>query len=296
MKTNDIFNMKKFGRYFASDLRTCTSGYGLSLLTISLLTPLAFHVLSSVFSFITGNGWNGPDMGFRAAVFGIAMLCLVVTMPVKCYGRITEKQYGSFWLTLPASRLEKVISMVILTCIVAPVLGAALYLGLDALICALDRSCGGSLAYGLSQLIKGLGDLNGALADLKINLLNEGIVIEGGTERMFRQLSSPWIYIDEVFCVTLPFLLGAICFNKGKTVKTFLALAAFSTAVSIISTPVMLSYVGNMFSSMTDIEAANEILNSGIIKNLAIIDTVSDTVINIALITGIWFRVKTLKH
>ena len=297
MKSNDIFNIRRFGRYFATDFRSGAANYGLSLLTLTLLTPVALYVLSYVFSFITGNGLNGPGMGLRAAVFGISMFCLVITMPVKCYGRLTEKQYGSFWLTLPASRLEKVVSMLILTCITAPLLGVASYLCLDALICALDSTCGGSLAYGLSQLLRGMGDLNGALADLEFNLPDAGITIEDGTERMFRQLSSPWLYIDEIFCITLPFLLGAICFRNGKTVKTFIAIAVFSTAVSIITTPIVLGYIGNIFNDgMSDIEAAEMFLNSGLIRNLSVIDMISDTVMNLALITGIWFRIKTLKH
>lgn len=297
MKANDIFDFKRFGRYFTSDIRSCAANYGLSLLTLTLLTPVALYMISSAFSFILGNGWDGPDMGFRATVFGIGMFCLAVTMPVKCYGKITEKQYGTFWLTLPASRLEKVISMIVMTCIMTPLLGIGLYLGTDALICALDSSCGDSIAYGLAELSRGLGDLDGALGDVKINLLNNGITIEESTEKVFRQLTSPWLYIDEVFCITLPFLLGAICFRKSKTVMTFLAMAVISIGISIISTPIMMGYVDGFLSeNMTDIENANALLNSGLIKNLALIDMISDTILNLALIAGIWFRVKTLKH
>jgi hypothetical protein len=225
------------------------------------------------------------------------MFCLIVTMPVKCYGKITEKQYGSFWLTLPASRLEKFLSMIVLTCIIAPVLGAGLYLGLDAIICAIDNTCGDSLGYGLAQLFEGLGNLDGALADLKINLGNEGIIIDDGTERMMQQIGSPWLYTVELFCITLPFLLGAVFFKSGKTVKTFLALAVFNTALSIIATPVMMGYLSTLMAEMGDgVEAANKIINSGIMKNLVWINIVSDTLTIAALLTGIWFRIKTLKH
>jgi hypothetical protein len=297
MKANDIFDFKRFGKYFVSDLGSCAANYGLSLLTLAILTPVALYMITSAFSFILGNGWDGPDMGSRATIFGIGMFCLAVTMPVKCYGKITEKQYGTFWLTLPASRLEKVISMIVMTCIITPLLGIGLYLGTDALICGLDSSCGDSIAYGLAELVRGIGDLDGALADVKINLLNNGITIDESTEKVFQQLTSPWLYIDEGFCITLPFLLGAICFRKGKTVKTFLAIAVISTAISIISTPIMMGYVDGFLSeSMTDIENANALLNSGLIKNLAAIDMISDTILNLALVAGIWFRVKTLKH
>lgn len=296
MKTKDIFDFRRFGKYFVSDLKTCSANYDLSLLTISLLTPLALYVITVVFNLILHMGWEGPSLAFRAAVFGIAMFCMVVTMPVKCYGGLTDKQYGSFWLTLPASRLEKFLSMLIITCIVAPVAGMTLYLGLDALISVMDKTCGGSLGFGLRQLLGGMGDLNGAIADLKMNLGSEGIVIEDGTEKLFKQIASPWMYIDDMFCMMLPFLLGAICFKKGKTVKTFLAMAVFSTALSIIVTPIVLAMINPYIAGIKAGMDVNEILNSGLVRNLSWIDTLSDTALNVALLVGIWFRIKTLKH
>ena len=52
MKNNDIFTFRRFGKYFASDLRSCSANYGLSLLTISLLTPLATYAIFLIFSII----------------------------------------------------------------------------------------------------------------------------------------------------------------------------------------------------------------------------------------------------
>ena len=52
MSKNDIFNFRRFGKYFASDFKTCTSNYGLSLLTISILIPVALYALSVIFSVI----------------------------------------------------------------------------------------------------------------------------------------------------------------------------------------------------------------------------------------------------
>lgn len=296
MKTKDIFDINRFGKYFVSDLKTCSANYGLSLLTISLLTPLALYVITIIFNLILHMGWEGPSLITRAIVFGIAMFCMVVTMPVKCYGGLTDKQYGSFWLTLPASGLEKFLSMIIITCIIAPLAGIALYLGLDALISAIDKTCGGSLGFGLIQLLEGMGNMNGTIADLKMNLGNEGIVISDGTEKLFKQITSPWMYIDDIICMMLPFLLGAICFKKGKIVKTFIAMAVFSTALSIIVTPIILAMISPYIADIKAGADINEIFNSGLIKNMSWIDTLSDTLLNVGLLAGIWFRIKTLKH
>ena len=292
---NDIFTFNRFGKYFASDIRTCWSNFGLSLLTIAFLFPIATYFITTAFNLVINSTWDGPDMGVRVFVFAVAMLCLIITMPVKCYGRITEKQYGAFWLMLPASRLEKFISMFIMTCIIVPVTGFVLYLGMDALICAIDHTCGDNLIAGGMELIRKMGDLQ----SLTMNFVDENITIEDAAlvQDILKQVSSPWLYVDEIFAMTLPFLLGAVFFKSGKTVKTFLAIFAFSTALSIIATPIMTDWIMNIANNMNDDPmAVLELFRKGFFKHLVLIDLISDTVCNLALMAGIWFRIKTLKH
>ena len=295
MKTSDIFNIGRFGRYFASDLRTCWSNYGLSLLTIAILFPIGSYILTNAFNLVVKSTWDGPDIGLRSFIFIVATICLVVTMPVKCYGRITEKQYGSFFITLPASRLEKFISMFLMTSILAPAAGFALYLGTDAIICALDPTCGSNLISGSMELIGKMDDMK----ELTLNFIDESVTIENAalTKDLLGQISSPWLYADEIFGITLPFLLGAIYFKSGKTVKTILAIFAVSMATSILMTPFLQNWAAEMVSNANaDPDTILQMFNNGIFKNLVLIDTISDTVVNLALMAGIWFRIKTLKH
>ena len=292
---NDIFNLRRFGKYFGTDIRTCWANYGLSLLTLSILSPVFFYILSTGFNLLLKSTWDGPDMGMRFFVFCIAVVCMVITMPVKCYGKITEKQYGSFWLTLPASRLEKFISMFLMTCIIVPFTGIAIYLGIDALTCAFDHTCGNNLITGAIGLIRNMGDIK----ELTMNLVDENITIEDSAliQDIFHQINSPLLYIDEIFGITLPFLLGAVFFKNGKTVKTILVLFAFSTAFSIAITPMMESWASEVMAGMNDgTTVIRKLFDNGLFKNLVLIDTITDTVFNLALLAGIWFRIKTLKH
>ena len=292
---NDNFNFRRFGKYFSTDIRTCWSNYGLSLLTISILSPVFFYVLITTFHLILNSSWDGPDMGLRFFVFCIALACLVITMPVKCYGKITEKQYGTFWLTLPASRLEKFISMFLMTCIIFPIAGIATYLAVDALICTFDHTCGNNLIAGGMELIRNMGDIK----ELTMNLVDESVTIEDAAliQEIVSQMNSPLLYIDEIFGITLPFLLGAIFFKNGKTVKTILVLFALSTVFSISITPIMENWASEVMTGLNDGTAViRKLFDNGLFRNLALIDTISDTVLNLALMTGIWFRIKTLKH
>ena len=292
MNKNDIFDFGRFGKYFTSDLRTCAANYGLTLFVISIIVQIALYLTSVGMNGLFSQTWQGPGVILRVSTFIIAMVCMTITMPVKCYGRITEKQYGSFWISIPASRLEKFLSMIILTCIVVPVIGVVLYLSVDWLICLVDKTCGQNIIAGVISVIK---DLNIALDEMAA----EEIMLNGTLVSMdfIKQIYSPWLYIDEFFVMSLPFLLGAIFFKSAKTVKTFLMLAAIGATMSMIMTPLTTGLVFDIMGSAgNEEEIAARMLNSGVMKNLGVIDTIADAITNLALMAGIWFRIKTLKH
>ena len=286
----DIFDFKRFGKYFVSDFKGCVANYGLSLITISMLLYLICYVVTVSFGLIMNQGWEGLGLGTRATLFVIAMITLVITMPVKCYGKITEKQSGSFFLTLPVSRLEKFVSMLLMTIVVAPVIGIALYLGLDALVCLFDKTCGNNLVSEIQDL-----------ATIIMNIPEEAAMeaalgeIPENVAKFIKEITCPWLYVDDMIGTSLIFLLGAVFFKKGKTVKTIMACIALAIAASIIATPIMAPWTNELFDMM-DNGNFDEIFNFGIFRHAALIDTLNDTLVNIALLIGIWFRIKTMKH
>lgn len=292
MKNNDIFNFRRFGRYFASDIRTCTANYGLSLATISLLILGALYICTVAISLIFNGTWQGPGIGFRMTAFMVAMLCIVVTMPAKCYGRLTEKQYGSEWLMVPASGLEKFLSMLIITLIIGPVIGIVLFLGLDAIICALDATCGQNLTAFFTRAMSTLNTL------LDEGVTSDGIVLPTQGVVFIKNIMDPWLWIDELPMTILPFVLGAICFKNGKTVKTILVIMAAGMITSIAMSPVMMEWVSQIpvLASENPAEALERLDEISFFRNIKLTDTISDTITNIALIAGIWFRIKTMKH
>ena len=295
MNTKEIFNFSRFGKYFLTDLKTCVANYGLSLLTTTVLLPIVLYIIRVGIHAVAYSSWEGPEIGLRLFCFGLALIFIFTMMPVKCYGKLTEKHYGSFWLMLPASRLEKFISMFIMTCIIAPLCGTALFLGMDALMCAIDPTCGKTLIAGAKDIFSILAEMG----DLKVNMGYVSIPVEDAESlsKLLENLTSPWLYVDEIFGITLPFLLGAVYFKNNKIAKTCLALFAFSMAVSLIMTPFTANLASEIIeNSIDNPNAALEALGNRYFKNMVLIDIVSDTVFNISLMTGVWFRIKTLKH
>lgn len=295
MNTKDIFNFNRFGKYFVSDLRTCAANYGLSLLTLAVLTPLALECITGVFNMILGLTWEGAGIGMRAGIFGVAMFCMIVTMPSKCYGRLTDKQYGSFWLMLPASRVEKFISMMLICCIVAPFISICMYLGIDAVLCAIDHTCGENIIAGALNMMDEFTTFKMNLGGSDIEISEEYIMMYENASKFIDQVTNPWLYVDELLCASLPFVLGAICFKKGKIVKTFLALAALSTAVSMLATPIMMGYMGDLMTASED-EVMKMMFESGFYNSLIWMDIVGDFILYGGMTVAVWFRLKTLKH
>lgn len=288
---NNIFNFRRFGKYFVSDIRTCSANFGLSLLVTCLSATLIVYALSIFGKLIISHIWEGPGLTIRLAAFLVMFVVIIINGPSKCYGRISEKKYGSFWLTLPASKLEKFLSMILLSAIIIPIAASALFLGIDAIICALDQSCGQSVAQNLGTIASNVINFN----------ISESIgeQIPAEVTRFIAQLDCPWLYVDDFIGMTLPFLLGALVFRRNKAAKTILAWIIISMAVSIAATPFMAIWGRNLMETIQIADTTGEItelFNSWTFRNIALVDTINDTIVNLALMTGIYFRIKTIKH
>ncbi len=259
----EIFDLRRFGKYFTSDLRSCAANYGLSMAMISFMIVI-IYIGSVIFSLLIDDSWSGPALGERFFVFCVSMFVLVATMPVKCYGKLTEKRVGSEWLMIPASSFEKFLSMVIITMLVVPLLTAGVFCGLDALICALDPTCGECLLTQIPQLTEGLG--------------------RGMT---------PLICLNQLFAFSLEFLLGAIFFKSGKTSKTLLV--NFIIGILFLTVALYISFKGTTTVDVMNESQLNDFIDKTFVnRTLSVI--ISSVVTFSLLLTGIFVRIKTLKH
>lgn len=287
---NEIFNIRRFGKYLASDAKGCAANYGLSMLLISLM-GLIIYAGTVIMGLLFNGEWDGPGLGFRLTTFAVSMLVLMVTMPVKCYGRITEKRFGSEWLMIPVSSFEKFLSMIVMTVVAIPIAVCGVYLCVDALICTFDVSCGDNIFVSCKGLIDRFVEISIASSS-DINEFPE-------LAKFVKQVSNPWLYVDDIIGMFLVFITGAVIFKKSKTVKTILAYIGISLALGMIATPFATSAFQNLASQSITIdtpEAVNALFNRAIFRHAALIDTINDTIVNLILMAVIYFRIKTLKH
>ncbi len=287
---NDIFNFRRFGKYFTSDAKSCSANYGLSMLLISFM-GLIIYAGTILMGLIFKGQWGGPQLGFRVVTFAVSMICLTFSMPVKCYGRITEKRFGSQWIMIPASGFEKTLSMILMNVIVMPLVMCIVYLGVDAILCGIDSTCGASIAGSFKYLLDSYIELS--LAG-QYDLSQYPAIVN-----FFKQVSCPWLYVDDIMGFFLITLLGSILFTKGKTSKTILSYIAVTAALGIMVTP-LANIIFKEFATLNinadAPEAMNQLFSMGVFRHAALIDTINDTLVNLGLITAIYFRVKTIKH
>lgn len=287
---NDIFNIRRFGKYFATDSRGCVANYGMTLLLISMM-GLIIYVGTILMGLIFNGQWCGPGLGFRVLTFSVCLIVLTLTMPVKCYGRITEKRFGTEWLMIPASSLEKSLSMILMTTIVMPLAVSIVFLGMDSLLCGLDGTCGASIAGSIKAMLDQF---------LEFSLASQSDMAEyPNLAHFIKQVSCPWLYVDDIIQMFLITLVGAILFKKSKTSKTILLYIAVVTVLGMAAVPitsaVFKEFAALNFTADTP-EAMNRIFGMSALKHVALYDTISDTLINLGLMTAVYFRIKTLKH
>lgn len=274
---SNTFNFSRFGKYFVYDLKRQWKNIGMLMLIFALF-PIIFYMIYMFFAALFDGGLmkifigleiDGPAGGTRFGVFAVMSTIFVMLFPSRAYGEITNKAKGSEWLMLPASRLEKFTSMMLISLVVIPLVYVVVYFLSDAFVCLLDKSCGDSLM------------------SFRINK-------EIGSSDFVIPANGFWILASTIVGNAIVFLLGGLIFKKWKVVGTVLVLFAlqmvFSGLLSAFITNADLEWWGNWFADWTIRHAdsidiwLNAFINFWLLLILAICGTWS------------WFRIKRLQH
>lgn len=274
---DNTFKISRFRKYFVYDLKRQWKNIGMLMLIFALF-PIIFYMIYMFFAAMFDGGLmkifigleiDGPAGGTRFGVFAVMSTIFVMLFPSRAYGEITNKAKGSEWLMLPASRLEKFTSMMLISLIVIPLVYVVVYFLSDAFVCLLDKSCGDSLM------------------SFRINK-------EIGSSDFVIPANGFWILASSIVGNAIVFLLGGLIFKKWKVVGTVLVLFAlqmvFSGLLSVFITNADLDWWGNWFADWTIMHAdsidiwLNAFINFWLLLILAICGTWS------------WFRIKRLQH
>lgn len=287
---NDVFNMNRFGRYLVTDIKNAIARYGISLLIMATIS-LTGYLLCGFFTTIVGTGWHSMGEVGRSVMMGITFVVLTITAPAKIYGFITDKKEGSSFLMIPASSLEKTLSMILVCCVIVPLAFFAVYFTLDQIVCLIDGRCGNSVIMLINNGQTMLTDTFQKLSQETDSFIPD-----------YSCLVTPWMYMDDLAQCFLIFLLGALIFKSSKPAKTIGCLILLSMVLSMITTPIVLHGTIERFKEAAASSMSPEELFQSFpflawsMKHAVLLDFISDTVVNIGLAIGIYFRVRKIKH
>lgn len=291
---NDVFNWNRFWRYLKSDFNSFISRFGITLLVMSTMA-VTTDAFNGLFSFFISGEWIGMTAPVRMILFFIFGIIILITAPAKLYGYLTDRKEGSAFLMLPASRLEKYVSMVLLTGIVVPFIFGVIYFGLDIMVCMVDHTCGKSLFNMVfyTDFTSVFGELTSGIQDWSTYMTN------------ITSVFSPFLYLDDIFNTLMLFLLGALIFKTSKTGKTLGCLILLALSLQMILSPIMaLTFIDKFrvlsesdFNGMT-VEMFNQTfpLISWMGRHIALVDTISDSLTNCLVLFLIWLRFSRMKH
>ncbi len=268
---NNIFQPKRFGNYLLHDLKNAKDNYLYSFIITAALPVLTFILVELIAVLFSPEHtfWKYPKAIQYLSAFA-AVFSAVVVFPIKQYGGITDKRYGSSWVMLPASGLEKWLSLIIMTCVVLPVCLFAVYLGLDGIMSAVFPNL-------YPEAIASYGSIN----SLELALKEEGFSFNG--------LGLGWLsWVENI----LTFTLGAVIFKKSKFPKTLLCWMA----VGVILSGIAVAYFGTGHIGPEDFEKFVNGDPETALRRFKAITYAFVSVIVALLAGGIYLRITRIKH
>ena len=260
----EIFDINRFGKYFAYDVRSAVSTYGLPMLILGFW-PFIWLIFSYLLSFIFGRDL-ALDQTSQVWPF-VVVLIVCLSFGARVYGGVTDRKKGTDWISLPASALEKTLSLLLVTCVVVPAALLVLTVLSNALVSLFVPGSGSLLPF--KDILSKLGsEFDGSFLNLPLIL---------------------WLNWCESI---LFFTLGALCFKRNKVGKSILCFIGLSLLIGVL---MMLVFHTTSLDTDTlerffgDFDAARAQTWINVALNLIY------GVVFAALIGGIWGRIKTIK-
>lgn len=275
---SDTFNLQRFGRYFRFDLTRMWRNNTKTAILLgcgSLITVLVVGVFGLLFDF----QWHTANDPVRFVGFTICLGVLELLM-AKTYGFITDRKEGSDFLMIPASSLEKWLSMMLVCLIVIPVLFLVCYGLIDGFVCAILPGAGKPLYWwlgeGITSARAGFAEFNAALHARQIPL-----------EYSLSSIIVPALV--SACCNYLYFLLCGLLFKRHKILNAIFVMMGLSAIFSLIA-PHILPNIAEEVALMNEAEVVT--FTDGFLR----ITTLISGLIAALLAAACYFRIRKIAH
>lgn len=281
---NKKFDIKRFWLFLKRELVRAYNDMGLTILILGLAPAILFGIIQAFALIISGEMVSFTFTGILAFSMALVLGCIVI--PIKLYGPLTDKRFGSEWLMIPASRIEKFTTMMLITCVIAPICITAITFVTDGLLSLIFHD-----QYGQVLATKfNFKDMMDFMKGMVYSMGGDASDFEG-VEGVRFHMSTAGVLILNWIEYTVFYLLGAVIFDKSKFGKTLLCLMALSMVMSMGSTAIV-SFCN--FDGLID--AISNENPQKLINYIMTLVYVLYAILALVPAYFIWRRVKTLKH
>ena len=273
---SETFNFKRFWTYYRFDFTQMWRRHGKTAIMLGGASVILYFVWA-IFGLIFTFEWCSAPTLARVIGFVIMLIAFEFFM-IFLYGHVTDRKAGPDYTLLPASTLEKYISLILNVLIVVPLLFVGMYLSCDALICLIDSDCGVPLFSGaitsLQTAYDGIVTLNEALAQ-------EQVPVHYSMMGMLLPMISQVIFnlLFYVFC--------GILFKRLKLLWTLLVSWGFGMVVSMGVGLLMPLFIDMMDTEEGALRFASGMMDWSMVFNF---------LLAAALAVAIFLRLKKITH
>ena len=124
---SQTFDIKRFGKVLAYDIRRLSprnfrSGERTGNMGINIISFAFMPVVISLVTILMGEQAAGVPVWVRWFMLLFTAVIMACLVPEVHYNAVNQKKGGSYYAMLPASKLEKYLSMLLMTLVICPLL------------------------------------------------------------------------------------------------------------------------------------------------------------------------------
>ena len=278
---SNTFDFNRFGKVISLDVKRYVSQFGLTFLILSAM-PIVLWLFSLAF------GFTMPCVA-RVAITSITVWLSAILVPAKAFGHINLQRDGVSFAMLPASNIEKFLSIAIL-CILTPIAVMACSYGIDSLLTLLPWG-------GFDKFVS--GGVMQSINDYLISIAAYGDDVEETKSiiSLFDHIAANeelYMFVSALFTVGL-FLLGNSLFKTHKTAKTLALMIGMSYVASMVMQVFMLSN-GEMAELRQNPNDFTFDKANILIRTVFLSREIIDALLAVGLFVGTFFKLKNQKY
>lgn len=277
---NNTLNINRLGKVVKHDAMSFAQNLGLTLIILWAI-PVALWLIASL---ITGNGHM--EASSRISMIETLTKILLILTPAALYKSCNDARKGIGYAMMPASALEKFISMVFYCAIAAPIVYIAGALAVDSILALFGGPYEGFAITGYFN----------QYAQIRKVFETDMMMNPAELDEYAKMITPSFIIFSDIFSVLMLssiFMFGNMVFKKRKTGK----MIGILVLLIILFMIVLVNYVANhetMFTYM-DPDNAAEIIKR-LIYIMIRVAFVVEIVVSVVMLWLTYYKIKTQKY